>query len=173
MNNNFNVVCPLNNISVVFRAFSPAPLAATCNVRLAGRLIPPHPKTPTLQEHSSRPTSCRFRCAQVEVARASVPSPDLSTSPAIPSRRTSTPQQNHTPPTQPKPQRGACQETREQWLELDHTLPKAQRRAAHRLFEYLQAEGYRSSPPDQSPTLIDTKTRFCWNVTTVLSVLIE
>ena len=46
---------------------------------------------------------------------------------------------------QPKPQLGAFQETLEQWLELDRTLPKAQRRTARRLFECLQAEGYRGA----------------------------
>ena len=46
---------------------------------------------------------------------------------------------------QPKPQLGAFQETLEQWLELDRTLPKAHRRTARRLFECLQAEGYRGA----------------------------
>lgn len=46
---------------------------------------------------------------------------------------------------QPKPQLGAFQETLDQWLELDRTLPKTQRRTARRLFECLQAEGYRGA----------------------------
>ncbi|EEG09141.1 IS21 family transposase [Pseudogulbenkiania ferrooxidans] len=46
---------------------------------------------------------------------------------------------------QPKPQLGAFQETLEQWLEFDRTLPKAQRRTARRLFECLQAEGYQGA----------------------------
>ena len=46
---------------------------------------------------------------------------------------------------QPKPQLGAFQATLEQWLELDRALPKAQRRTARRLFECLQAEGYRGA----------------------------
>jgi transposase len=52
---------------------------------------------------------------------------------------------------QPKPQLGTFQETLEQWLKLDRTLPKAQRCTARRLFECLQAEGYRGQVSDQQP----------------------
>lgn len=40
---------------------------------------------------------------------------------------------------------GAFQEKLELWLRTERLLPKAQRRTARRLFEGLQAEGYRSA----------------------------
>ena len=40
---------------------------------------------------------------------------------------------------------GAFQETLETWLHTERLLPKAQRRTARRLFEGLQAEGYRGA----------------------------
>ena len=40
---------------------------------------------------------------------------------------------------------GAFQETLETWLRTERLLPKAQRRTARRLFEGLQAEGYRGA----------------------------
>ena len=40
---------------------------------------------------------------------------------------------------------GSFQETLESWLHTERTLPKAQRRTAQRLFEGLQAEGYRGA----------------------------
>ncbi len=40
---------------------------------------------------------------------------------------------------------GAFREKLEAWLVVERTLPKAQRRAAWRLFEGLQAEGYRGT----------------------------
>jgi transposase len=46
---------------------------------------------------------------------------------------------------QPTPMLGAFQETLEAWLHTERTLPKAQRRTAQRLFEGLQAEGYRGA----------------------------
>jgi len=46
---------------------------------------------------------------------------------------------------QDKPRLGPFQTMLEQWLEHDYALPKAQRRTARRLFECLQAEGYRGA----------------------------
>lgn len=46
---------------------------------------------------------------------------------------------------QDKPRLGPVQSKLEQWLEHDQALPKAQRRTARRLFECLQAEGYRGA----------------------------
>ena len=46
---------------------------------------------------------------------------------------------------QPTPRLGAFQETLEIWLRTERLLPKAQRRTARRLFEGLQAEGYRGA----------------------------
>ncbi len=43
------------------------------------------------------------------------------------------------------PRLGAFQETLENWLRTERLLPKAQRRTAQRLFEGLQAEGYRGA----------------------------
>jgi hypothetical protein len=40
---------------------------------------------------------------------------------------------------------GAFQETLETWLRTERLLPKAQRRTVRRLFEGLQAEGYRGA----------------------------
>lgn len=47
--------------------------------------------------------------------------------------------------TQPTPRLGAFQEKLETWLRAERLLPKAQRRTARRLFEGLQAEGYRGA----------------------------
>ena len=46
---------------------------------------------------------------------------------------------------QPTPMLGAVQQTLETWLRTERALPKAQRRTARRLFEGLQAEGYRGA----------------------------
>ena len=46
---------------------------------------------------------------------------------------------------QPAPRLEAFQETLETWLRTERLLPKAQRRTARRLFEGLQAEGYRGA----------------------------
>lgn len=46
---------------------------------------------------------------------------------------------------QPTPMLGAFEETLETWLRVERQLPKAQRRTARRLFEGLQAEGYRGA----------------------------
>jgi transposase len=46
---------------------------------------------------------------------------------------------------QPTPMLGAFQQTLETWLRTERLLPRAQRRTARRLFEGLQAEGYRGS----------------------------
>jgi len=46
---------------------------------------------------------------------------------------------------QPTPMLGAFQETLEAWLHTERLLPKAQRRTARRLFEGLQASGYRGA----------------------------
>ncbi len=46
---------------------------------------------------------------------------------------------------QPFPQLGSYQQTLEKWLETESHLPKFQRRTAQRLFEGLQAEGYRGA----------------------------
>jgi transposase len=46
---------------------------------------------------------------------------------------------------QPTPKLEAFQETLESWLRTERLLPKAQRRTARRLFEGLQAEGYRGA----------------------------
>ena len=46
---------------------------------------------------------------------------------------------------QPTPMLGAFQEMLEAWLRVECQLPKAQRRSARRLFEGLQAEGYRGA----------------------------
>ena len=46
---------------------------------------------------------------------------------------------------QPTPRLGAFQERLENWLQTERLLPKAQRRTARRLFEGLQAEGYRGA----------------------------
>ena len=43
------------------------------------------------------------------------------------------------------PRLGAFQERLENWLQTERLLPKAQRRTARRLFEGLQAEGYRGA----------------------------
>ena len=43
------------------------------------------------------------------------------------------------------PRLGAFQETLETWLRTERLLPKAQRRSARRLFEGLQAEGFRGA----------------------------
>jgi hypothetical protein len=40
---------------------------------------------------------------------------------------------------------GDFQERLKQWLEIEYRLPKKQRRTAQRLFECLQAEGYRGA----------------------------
>ena len=47
--------------------------------------------------------------------------------------------------SQPVPKLGAFKVQLEQWLEIESKLPKRQRRTAQRLFEGLQAEGYRGS----------------------------
>ena len=46
---------------------------------------------------------------------------------------------------QPTPMLGAFQDRLESWLQTEKLLPKAQRRTARRLFEGLQAEGYRGA----------------------------
>jgi len=46
---------------------------------------------------------------------------------------------------QPTPMLGGFEETLETWLRVERQLPKAQRRTARRLFEGLQAEGYRGA----------------------------
>ena len=46
---------------------------------------------------------------------------------------------------QPTPMLGAFQERLENWLRTERLLAKAQRRIARRLFEGLQAEGYRGA----------------------------
>lgn len=46
---------------------------------------------------------------------------------------------------QPTPMLGAFEATLETWLRVERDLPKAQRRTARRLFEGLQAEGYRGA----------------------------
>jgi transposase len=46
---------------------------------------------------------------------------------------------------QPTPMLGTFQATLESWLQTEGLLPKAQRRTARRLFEGLQAEGYRGA----------------------------
>jgi transposase len=46
---------------------------------------------------------------------------------------------------QPAPMLGAVQQRLETWLRTERLLPKAQRRTARRLFEGLQAEGYRGA----------------------------
>ena len=46
---------------------------------------------------------------------------------------------------QPTPMLGAFQATLETWLRTERLLPRAQRRTARRLFEGLQAEGYRGA----------------------------
>ena len=46
---------------------------------------------------------------------------------------------------QPTPMLGGFQKTLEDWLRTERLLPKAQRRTARRLFEGLQAEGYRGA----------------------------
>jgi transposase len=46
---------------------------------------------------------------------------------------------------QPAPMLGGFQATLEAWLRTERMLPKAQRRTARRLFEGLQAEGYRGA----------------------------
>jgi transposase len=46
---------------------------------------------------------------------------------------------------QPTPRLGAFQERLKNWLQTERLLPKAQRRTARRLFEGLQAEGYRGA----------------------------
>ena len=46
---------------------------------------------------------------------------------------------------QPVPMLGAFREVLETWLRTERLLPKAQRRTARRLFEGLQAEGYRGA----------------------------
>ena len=49
------------------------------------------------------------------------------------------------PHKQPTPMLGAFEETLESWLQTERLLPMAQRRTARRLFEGLQAEGYRGA----------------------------
>jgi hypothetical protein len=46
---------------------------------------------------------------------------------------------------QPTPMLGTFQSRLESWLQTERLLPKAQRRTARRLFEGLQAEGYRGA----------------------------
>ena len=46
---------------------------------------------------------------------------------------------------QPTPMLGAFEDMLETWLRAERHLPKAQRRTARRLFEGLQAEGYRGA----------------------------
>src|ERR1700712_5445099 len=46
---------------------------------------------------------------------------------------------------QPTPMLGRFQDTLETWLRTERLLPKAQRRTARRLFEGVQAEGYRGA----------------------------
>ena len=46
---------------------------------------------------------------------------------------------------QPSPKLGAFRSVLESWLTTERQLPKAQRRTAQRLFEGLQAEGYRGA----------------------------
>ena len=46
---------------------------------------------------------------------------------------------------QPTPMLGAFADRLETWLRTERQLPKAQRRTARRLFEGLQAEGYRGA----------------------------
>ena len=46
---------------------------------------------------------------------------------------------------QPAPKLGEFQSVLESWLSTERHLPKAQRRSAQRLFECLQAEGYRGA----------------------------
>ena len=46
---------------------------------------------------------------------------------------------------QPTPMLGAFEDTLEAWLRIERLLPKRQRRTARRLFEGLQAEGYRGA----------------------------
>ena len=46
---------------------------------------------------------------------------------------------------QPTPMLGAFEETLETWLRSERLLPRRQRRTARRLFEGLQAEGYRGA----------------------------
>ena len=46
---------------------------------------------------------------------------------------------------QPTPMLGAFEETLEAWLRTERLLPQRQRRTARRLFEGLQAEGYRGA----------------------------
>lgn len=46
---------------------------------------------------------------------------------------------------QPAPKLGEFQETLQGWLDTERHLPKKQRRTAHRLFEGLQAQGYRGA----------------------------
>ncbi len=46
---------------------------------------------------------------------------------------------------QPTPMLGTFQATLESWLQTERLLPKAHRRTARRLFEGLQAEGYRGA----------------------------
>ena len=46
---------------------------------------------------------------------------------------------------QPVPKLGAFRSVLEGWLNTERQLPKAQRRTAQRLFEGLQAEGYRGA----------------------------
>ena len=48
-------------------------------------------------------------------------------------------------PKQPTPMLGAFEATLETWLRVERDLPKVQRRTARRLFEGLQAEGYRGA----------------------------
>ncbi len=48
---------------------------------------------------------------------------------------------------QPTPMLGAFENTLEAWLRTERLLPKRQRRTARRLFEGLQAEGYRGAYP--------------------------
>lgn len=47
--------------------------------------------------------------------------------------------------TQPLPQLGGWQDRLKEWLASDGLLPKPRRRSARRLFEGLQAEGYRGA----------------------------
>ena len=47
--------------------------------------------------------------------------------------------------TQPLPKLGGFQDHLKHWLDVDSRLPRKQRRTAQRLFECLQAEGYRGA----------------------------
>ena len=79
---------------------------------------------------------------------------------------------------QPAPKLGDFQSVLESWLTTERHLPKAQRRTAQRLFEGLQAEGYRGAYDsvqnfpdfrgDQRPKVVTlgcvTSRRFSWGI---------